>query len=68
MSGINTKAESPWYIFILGGDRLYVIGRTGQYETELEKAMSFTEKIDAIAYVERYGYDRITTIRKVKVS
>ena len=58
--------ESPYYIFMNGGDKMYVLGRTGQYETELSNAMTFTEKIDAIIYVEKHGYERIATIRKVK--
>lgn len=58
--------ETPYYIFMNGGDKMYVLGRTGQYETELSNAMTFTEKIDAIIYVEKHGYERIATIRRVK--
>ena len=46
MSDIQT--ESPYYIFINGGDKMYVLGRTGQYEEELSKAMTFADKYDAI--------------------
>lgn len=42
----NTISESPYYIFMNGGDKMYVLGRTGQYETELSKAMTFTDKMD----------------------
>lgn len=59
-------SESPYYIFMNGGDKMYVLGKTGQYETELSEAMTFTEKLDAIIYVEKHGYERIATIRKVK--
>ena len=62
----DVVTESPSYIFMNGGDKMYVLGRTGQYETELSNAMTFTEKIDAIIYVEKHGYERIATIRKVK--
>jgi len=62
----DVVTESPYYIFMNGGDKMYVLGRTGQYETELSNAMTFTEKIDAIIYVENHGYERIATIRKVK--
>ena len=58
--------ESPYYIFMNGGDKMYVLGKTGQYETDLSDAMTFREKIDAIIYVEKHGYERIATIRKVK--
>lgn len=58
--------ESPYYIFMNGGDKMYVLGRTGQYEENLSEAMSFTDKYDAIVYVEKHGYQRIATIRRVK--
>lgn len=62
----QTQINSPYYIFMNGGDKMYVLGKTGQYETDLSEAMTFTEKIDAIIYVEKHGYERIATIRKVK--
>ena len=58
--------ESPYYIFMNGGDKMYVLGKTCQYETDLSDAMTFREKIDAIIYVEKHGFERIATIRKVK--
>jgi len=63
----QTQINSPYYIFMNGGDKRYVLGRTGQYETELSKAMTFNDKLDAIIYVEKHGYERIATIRKVKL-
>ena len=57
--------ESPYYIFMNGGDKMYVLGRTGQYEEKLSNAMTFTDKYDAIVYVEKHGYQRIATIRKI---
>lgn len=57
--------ESPYYIFMNGGDKMYVLGKTGQYETKLSEAMTFTEKIDAIIYVEKHGYERLATVRKI---
>lgn len=61
----NGTVESPYYIFMNGGDKMYVLGKTGEYQTELADAMAFTEKIDAIIYVEKHGYERIATVRKV---
>ena len=61
----KTLAESPYYIFMNGGDKMYILGKTGQYETDLSDAMTFREKIDAIIYVEKHGYERIATIRRV---
>lgn len=62
----KTVVEYPYYIFMNGGDKMYVLGKTGQYETDLSDAMTFTDKLDAIIYVEKHGYERIATIRKVK--
>ena len=58
--------ESPYYIFMNSGDKMYVLGKTGQYETELSEAMTFSDKLDAIIYVEKHGYERIATIRKIR--
>ena len=57
----------PWYIFIPGGKYAYAIGKTGQYESELSKALPFYNWIDAVVYAEKHGYEKITTIRKVKI-
>jgi len=44
---------------------MYVLGKTGQYEEELSKGMTFSDKLDAIIYVEKHSYQKIATIRKV---
>ena len=62
----SVEQESLYCIFMNGGDEMFVIGKTGQYETELSKAMLFTDKLDAIIYVEKHGYERLAKIRKVK--
>jgi len=61
----DVVTESPYYIFMNGGDKMYVLGKTGQYEEELSKGMTFLDKLDAIIYVEKHGYQKIATIRKV---
>ena len=55
----------PWYILIPGGKYAYAIGKTGQYESELSKAQPFYNWIDAGEYVEKHGYEKIATIRKI---
>lgn len=62
----SIQVESPYYIFMNGGDKMYVLGKTEQYEEELSKAMTFSDKLDAIIYIEKHGYQKIATIRKVK--
>ena len=62
----NVISESSYYIFMNDGDKIYLLGRTGQYETELSKAMTFTDKLDAIIYVEKHGLEKIATILKIK--
>ena len=61
----ENKSSSPYYIFINGGDKIYVLGKTGSYETELTEAVSFSDRLSAIMYVEKYGLEKIATIRKV---
>lgn len=41
----NTIVKSPYYIFMNGGDKMYVLGKTGRYETALYEAMTFTENM-----------------------
>lgn len=61
-----TEIKPSYCIFMDGGDGLYVIGKTGGYETELSKAMTFKDKLDAIIYVEKRGYQKIARIREIK--
>lgn len=64
----DKKDKSPYYIFVYGGDRMYLLGRDGRYlkEYNADEAMIFDDKIDAITYVEKHGLQRFSTIRKVK--
>ncbi len=62
-----TKEKSPYYIFINSGDAFYVLSKTGEYVTELSNAIPFDDKLDAIMYVERYGYQKIATVRRVHI-
>lgn len=64
----DIQTESPYYIFINGGDKMYVLGKTGRYETALSEAMTFADKYDAIVYIEKHGYERIATIRRVEIA
>lgn len=43
---------------------VFVVGKDGGYETSLSNALTFNDKYDAICYVEKYGLQKITTIRK----
>ena len=47
---------------------MYVLGKTGRYETALSEAMTFADNYDAIVYIEKYGYERIATIRRVEIA
>ncbi len=60
-----SKEKSPYYIFINSGDSLYVLSKTGEYETNLSNALPFDDKLETIMYVEKYGYQKIATIRRV---
>jgi hypothetical protein len=62
----ENNSSSPYYIFINGGDGIYVLGKTGDYETNLTEAVSFAEKLSAIMYIEKYGLEKIATVRKVE--
>lgn len=63
---MTEHTNSPYYIFIICGDVPMVIGKTGQYVRKIKNALAFENKIDALEYVDRHGYDRIATVRQYK--
>lgn len=65
---MSNKKENKWYVFTIGLDKAYILAVNGRYETTLKNALSFDDKIDAIEFVEKHGYEKITTIRKVRTA
>ena len=65
---IDDKTNSQYYIFVNGGDRTYLLGSDGKYleDNNADEAMSFSDIIDAVTYVEKRGLQRLATIRKVR--
>lgn len=63
---MSNQTDNPYYIFIISGDVPMMIGKTGQYVRKVKDALSFSEKIDALEYVDKHGYNRISTIRQIK--
>lgn len=63
---MTEKNKSPYYIFIICGDVPMMIGKTGQYVRKFKNALAFTNKIDALEYVDRHGYNSIATVRTIK--
>lgn len=47
---------------------MYVWEMSGRREMEMSKALSFYENRDAIKYVKKHGYQKITTTRKIKTA
>ena len=65
---MSEQTNTPYYIFIICGDVPMMIGKTGQYVRKFKNALTFTNKIDALEYVDRHGYNRISTVRQIKKS
>ena len=67
---IDNNANSPYYIFVNGGDKMFLLGSDGKYleDNDASEAMTFNDILDAVTYVEKHGLQRLTTIRKVKRS
>ena len=67
---IDNKANSPYYIFVNGGDRMFLLGNDGKYleDNDASEAMTFSDILDAVTYVEKHGLQRLATIRKVNLS
>ena len=67
---IDNNANSPYYIFVNGGDRMFLLGSDGKYleDNDASEAMTFSDILDAVTYVEKHGLQRLATIRKVNLS
>ena len=65
---IDDKTNSRYYIFVNGGDRTYLLGSDGKYleDNNADEAMTFSEILDAVTYIEKRGLQRLATIRKVR--
>ena len=65
---IENKTNSQYYIFVNGGDRTYLLGSDGKYleDNNADEAMTFSEILDAVTYIEKRGLQRLATIRKVR--
>ena len=65
---IDNKTNSQYYIFVNGGDRTYLLGSDGKYleDNNADEAMTFSEILDAVTYIEKRGLQRLATIRKVR--
>ena len=65
---IDNKTNSQYYIFVNGGDRTYLLGSDGKYleDNNADEAMTFSEILDSVTYIEKRGLQRLATIRKVR--
>ena len=64
---MSEQTNNPYYIFIICGDVPMMIGKTGQYVRKFKNALTFTNKIDALEYVDKHGYNRIATVSSFRV-
>ena len=64
----DNKTNSPFYIFVNGGERMYLLGTDGKYleDNNADEAMTFNDKLDALTYIEKHGLQRLATIRQVR--
>ena len=60
---VSEQTDIVLYLFTTLNDVPMMVGRTGQYVREFKNALAFTKKIDALEYVDRHGYNRISTVR-----
>lgn len=65
----DNTTNFPCYIFVNGGDRMYLLGSNGKYleENNPDEAMTFNDKLDAIIYIEKHGLQRLATVRRVNL-
>ena len=62
----NNQTDSPYYIFVNGGDTKYLLDKYGNYlsDNDFDKAMRFYDEISATEYIEKRGLQRLATFRK----
>ena len=53
---VDSKTNLPYYIFVNNGDRLYLLGKDGNYleDNNSSEAMTFNDIIDAAVYIEKH--------------
>ena len=63
MSG---QADVVLYLFTTLNDVPMMVGKTGQYVSEFKNALTFTDPLAALEYVDKHGYNSIATVRTIK--
>ena len=63
---MSEKTNNPYYIFIICGDVPMMVGKTGQYVQFFKDALTFTEPLTALEYVDKHGLNGMVTMRPFK--
>ena len=63
---MSEQTNTPYYIFIICGDVPMMIGKTGQYVREFKNALTFTDPLAALEYVDKHGLNGMVTMRPLK--
>ena len=63
MSG---QADVVLYLFTTLNDVPMMVGRTGQYVREFKNALTFTDPLAALEYVDKHGLNGMVTMRPLK--
>ena len=54
------------YIFVDSGNGMLAVGISGGLTDKKCEARTFTDKLDAILYIEKHGLEKLATIRKIQ--
>lgn len=54
------------YLFTTLNDASMMIGKTGQCVREFKNALTFTDPMDALIYVDKHGLNGMVTLRPFK--
>ena len=53
------------YIFVDSGTGMLAVGISGGLTDKVCEARKFTDKMDAILYIEKHGLEKLATIRRI---
>lgn len=54
------------YIFVDSGTGMLAVGISGGLTDKVCEARTFTNKMDAILYIEKHGLEKLATIRRIE--
>ena len=66
MLAVSEQTDIVLYLFTTLNDIPMMVGKTGQYVRECKNALTFTDPLVALEYVDKNGLNGMVTLRPFK--